>query len=84
MGMGDDGVNIEIEQIVISRTGHQFRCWEYFAEVILEEHPEVQADGGLDDMIDGLTIFEHFTQRVLLVDDSPDCNCDPNPDRRES
>lgn len=73
MTMKTAAINHDVEHMLTATTGHDHGCWEEFAERIIER-TRADVAGRHDDVIDGLTIWEHYEREILI--DGGDCDCD--------
>lgn len=73
-------IDHNVEQMMTATTGHEHACWEEFSERMVESSG-LDIAGRHDDVIDGLTIWEHYTVAVLV--EKRECYCDVQSDDEE-
>lgn len=72
-------IDHDTERMMTDTSGHQHQCWEDFAERMVEESG-LEIAGRHDDMIKGMTIWEHYTVRVLAARTDKECRCETEPE----
>ena len=84
--MATSEINHEMERMLTDTTGHEHGCWEVYAEIAVETLckalgvPLDQAPiaGRHDDVIGGRTIWDAYTEDVLI--NRTVCHCDDPAD----